>query len=164
MGRLGTILGPSWASFGPSGAILNHLGARLSRLEAKTGSRRPHVAKTLFFARNFNVFLVPLGAFLELSGAWCDGILIQFFGPAECADLPKGNSPNLAYRQNWPRGLTQRRLTDSPAVFNRSAHSAGPILKEFSHEMLVKGLGKGQAILSHWSDRRLPRAEEVHFP
>jgi hypothetical protein len=53
-----------------------HLGAMLSRLAAQTASREPHVAKTLFFAMNFNDFMMPswavlggLGAILGLSWA-----------------------------------------------------------------------------------------------
>ena len=46
----------------------------------------------------------------------------------------------MAYRQNWPRGLTQRVLAGSPAVFNRSAHSAGPRKKEGRHGSLVIGI------------------------
>ena len=72
-GQLGALLGRLGTIWSHLEASRNNLGGRLSLLEAKTSSSRPHVAKTLFFARNFNVFLVPLGAFLELSWAWCDG-------------------------------------------------------------------------------------------
>ena len=55
LGRLGAILGPSWDDLGQSWDHLGHLklswrhrGAMLSHLAAKTASREPHVAKTLF--------------------------------------------------------------------------------------------------------------------
>jgi hypothetical protein len=52
----------------------------LSLLEAKTVSRWPHVAKTLFFARNFKDFMGRLGPPRQAA----------LVGQAECAGLPKG--------------------------------------------------------------------------
>ena len=96
LGCLGAILGRSWAVFGlawavsaPSwgrlGAILGLLGtiwghlepswgrleAMLSCLVAETASRSPHVAKTLFFAKNFNDFMTrgSAGTYQD-SGSW----------------------------------------------------------------------------------------------
>ena len=58
----------------------------LSLLEAKTVSRWPHVAKTLFFARNFKDFMGRLGPPRQAA----------LVGQAECAGLPKGNLALLA--------------------------------------------------------------------
>ena len=68
-GRLGSILGllgTIWGHLEPSGGELE---AILSCLVAETASRSPHVAKTLFFATNFNDFMMPSLAVLGCLGA-----------------------------------------------------------------------------------------------
>ena len=83
LSRLGTIWGHLEPSWGHLGTILSrletiwghlepswgHLGAMLSRLAAKTASREPHVAKTMFSAMNFNDFMIPSWAVLGRLGA-----------------------------------------------------------------------------------------------
>ena len=52
--------------------------------------------------------------------------------------------------KTWPYfeilGKVLKEFWGKIPLFNRSAHSAGPILKERCHEIVVKGVRQGQAI------------------